>query len=60
MIHVRGAGSYISTALLDISELSQLALERCSSAREAVLLMGEMANNYGYYSSDWVDIQQEV
>ena len=31
-----------------IEELCRLALERCSSARDAVLLMGEIAEKYGY------------
>lgn len=33
---------------LVIEELCRLALERCSTAREAVALMGEMAEEYGY------------
>ena len=32
----------------DIVELSHLALERCSTAREAIQLMGQMALEYGY------------
>lgn len=34
-----------------IEELERLALERCSSAREAVLLMGSLAEKYGYADS---------
>ncbi|MBQ0005842.1 MAG: C69 family dipeptidase, partial [Alistipes sp.] len=37
-----------SNAPILIEELCRLALERCSSAREAVLLMGEIAEEYGY------------
>ncbi|MCR4424654.1 MAG: C69 family dipeptidase [Firmicutes bacterium] len=32
----------------DIVELSRIALERCSSAREAIKLMGSLAEEYGY------------
>ena len=48
-----GDAEGVGKALLDISELSQIALERCKTAREAVLLMGELAMQYGYYSADW-------
>ncbi|MBP9998616.1 MAG: C69 family dipeptidase, partial [Bacteroidales bacterium] len=34
-----------------IEELCRLALERCSTAREAVLLMGTLAEEYGYGDS---------
>jgi dipeptidase len=40
-------------ALLEVSELSQLALERTKSAREAIVTMGELAEQYGYYSAEW-------
>ena len=33
------------------SELSRVALERCSSAREAVELMGRLIEEYGYYGT---------
>jgi dipeptidase len=32
-------------------ELSRVALERCTRAREAVLLMGELIETYGYFST---------
>ncbi|MBP5477289.1 MAG: C69 family dipeptidase [Paludibacteraceae bacterium] len=34
--------------LLMIEELQRLALQRCSTAREAILYMGELAYEYGY------------
>ena len=33
------------------SELSRMALENCSSAREAVKFMGALIENYGYFST---------
>ena len=33
------------------AELSRVALERCKTAREAVKLMGELIENYGYYGT---------
>lgn len=35
--------------IFNISELSHIALERCRGAKEAVLLMGQLAEKYGYY-----------
>jgi dipeptidase len=35
--------------LVDISELSRIALERCTKAKDAVKLMGDIAVEYGYY-----------
>lgn len=35
--------------IIDIATLSQLAMERCTTAKEAVKLMGEIAEKYGYF-----------
>ena len=40
------------TPKLDISMLTLLAMERCRTAREAVLLMGALAEKYGYGFND--------
>ena len=39
-------------ALLCINELTKLAAERTCSAREAVLIMGSLAERYGFYGPD--------
>ncbi|KAF0716097.1 Aste57867_3030 [Aphanomyces stellatus] len=46
--------SHGGKALFDITELARVALERSTTARDAVQLMGHVAEQYGYYSgSDW-------
>jgi hypothetical protein len=40
-------------AQIEVRELSKLALERTKTAREAVLLMGSLAEELGFYSADW-------
>ncbi len=38
-------------SIIDYGSLMQIALERCKTAREAVDLMGDIVNKYGYASS---------
>lgn len=38
-------------SIIDYGSLIQIALERCKTAREAVDLMGDLVNKYGYASS---------
>jgi len=45
-------GSAGGKALLEASELSQIALERATSAREAIIIMGALAEEHGFYSAD--------
>lgn len=40
-----------TTAIIDYGSLMYIALQRCKTAREAVLCMGELVAKYGYYSS---------
>ncbi|KDO30531.1 hypothetical protein SPRG_04432 [Saprolegnia parasitica CBS 223.65] len=40
-------------ALFDVSELTNVAMERTTNAREAIALMGHLAETYGYYGADW-------
>ena len=39
------------TALFSIDELSRIVMERASTAREAILIMGELAVEYGFYGA---------
>jgi dipeptidase len=39
------------TALFSIDELSRIAMERASTARKAVVLMGELAEAHGFYGA---------
>ena len=41
------------TALFDVSELTRIALERATTAIEAIELMGGLAEQYGYYGAEW-------
>ena len=50
------SGVFVSTsiarggkALFSVDQLSQVAMERASTAREAVLLMGSLSEQYGFY-----------
>lgn len=35
--------------IMGIAELSHIALERCTKARDAIVLMGQLAEKYGYF-----------
>lgn len=39
-----------TTAILDYGNLMFIALQRCKTAREAILLIAELVEKYGYYS----------
>lgn len=39
------------TALFSIDELTRIAMERSRSAKEAIILMGELAEFYGFYGA---------
>ena len=41
-----------STPVMDITMLTLLAMERCKTAREAIKLMGSLAEKYGYGNVD--------
>lgn len=40
-------------ALLEISELTRIALEHSTTAKEAIKLIGKLSERYGYYGSVW-------
>lgn len=40
-------------ARIEIGELTKVGLERASTAREAIQIMGDLAVQYGFYGSDW-------
>lgn len=47
----RFEGNVSAGAMLNIVDLGQLGLERSSTAREAVRIMGDLATSYGYYDA---------
>eukprot|EP01035_Chromulina_nebulosa_P019906 gene19906-25861_t len=40
-------------ARIEVSEMSKIALERTKTARDAILLMGNLAVELGFYAADW-------
>jgi len=40
-------------ALFEVSELSQIAMERARTSREAISIIGSLAEKFGFYSADW-------
>ena len=47
------AGVEDAHAGIDVNEMSRLALERTTNAKDAILLMGQLAVDLGYYGADW-------
>lgn len=40
-------------AMLEARELTKIALERSTTAKEAIQIMGDLAITYGFYAADW-------
>ncbi|CAK4069974.1 unnamed protein product [Aphanomyces euteiches] len=47
-------------ALFDITELARVAFERTKTARDAIKLMGSLAEQYGYYGAEWEGSEEEL
>lgn len=48
-VYVAAAVGAGGKALLSIDQLSQIAMERASTAREAIQIMGDLSEQYGFY-----------
>ena len=40
-------------AKIEVSQMSEIALERTKTAKDAVMLMGKLAEELGFYAADW-------
>jgi dipeptidase len=48
-------GSPNGTALFSVDELTHIAMERASTAREAIEIMGSLAEQYGFYGAGFFE-----
>ena len=40
-------------ARIEVAQMSEIALERSKTAREAIEIMGKLAEDLGFYAADW-------